>query len=104
MSSERQTEQTQVKIVTSVITNTTVVEVMSSSVSPGPVQEVDGSASKFHSLYEMAMEMIDAHQRNTVCHGEIQPEDVKGDLQDNAMVTIMLMSIAKKLKSNAVRF
>lgn len=58
--------------------------------SPGSpsLQDVEGSATKFHSLYEMAMEMIDAHQRNTVFNGEIRPEDVKGDLQDNAQVPL----------------
>ena len=93
--SECKVEQTTVEIVTNAVTTTTVVEVLtsptpSSPVSPGSPEAVEGSAGKFHSLYEMAMEMIDAHQRNTVCYGEIQSEDVKGDLQDNAQVQFIM--------------
>ncbi|XP_052810329.1 dystrophin-like isoform X2 [Mya arenaria] len=48
------------------------------------VDNVDGSPSKFHSIYESTLEMIETYQRELVNYGEIQPHDVKGDLQDNA--------------------
>lgn len=52
-----------------------------------PPEDIEGSATKFHCLYEMAHDMIGAYQRDIVCNGNIQTKDGLGDLQDNAMVS-----------------
>ncbi|KAH3739219.1 hypothetical protein DPMN_045867 [Dreissena polymorpha] len=48
--------------------------------------DLESSSRKFHSLYEIAMEMIENYQREVLNRGELQPRDVTGDLQDNAKV------------------
>ncbi|XP_052240299.1 dystrophin-like isoform X2 [Dreissena polymorpha] len=57
--------------------------------------DLESSSRKFHSLYEIAMEMIENYQREVLNRGELQPRDVTGDLQDNAKsldVNVMHMS------------
>ena len=49
-------------------------------------EDIEGSATKFHTLYDTAQEMIAAYQRDIVCHGNLQAKDGIGDLQDNAKV------------------
>ncbi|XP_053396069.1 dystrophin-like isoform X7 [Mercenaria mercenaria] len=92
--SPKEIEHTEVKVevAKTAVTKTTVSQVMT-SVTPVLTADIEGSAKKFHSLYETAQEMIEVYQRDIVCHGNLQAKDGIGDLQDNA----------KKLDTNLQR-
>lgn len=86
--SPKEIEHTEVKVevAKTTVSMTTVSQVMTSTTPIFTAEDIEGSATKFHSLYDTAKEMIEAYQRDIICHGNIQTKDGTGDLQDNAKV------------------
>lgn len=79
------------KTVTQVMTSVTPVigaeDVEGPAMKFQPSEDIEGSATNFHCLYETAHDMIGAYQRDVVCNGDLQTKDGLGDLQDNAKVS-----------------